>query len=137
MFGLGGVEAVAVRGAAVGVQVVRLVEFPDLVAQGVLDGVAALLAQAVGPDVAVFDQVGGLVAEHGQHAVHVRRGGLAVVVRAAPLLGGADVADLAYSPVAVVVGRAVGVGDTTGGLAEQRRGDAGGAPGGDDGRVEA
>jgi hypothetical protein len=35
-------RAVPVRGAAAGVQVVGLVEFPDLVAQGVLDGVAAL-----------------------------------------------------------------------------------------------
>src|SRR5262249_34225286 len=112
MFGLGGVELVAVRGAAMGVQVVRLVEFPDLVAQGVLDGVSALLPQAVGPDMAVFDQVRALVAERGQNAVHVRRCGLTMVFRATPLLGGgADIADLAYSPVAVVVGRTVGVGE--------------------------
>src|ERR1022692_4051216 len=43
---------VAGQGPAVGVQQVRLVEFPDLEAQGVLDGVALLLTEAVGPDVA-------------------------------------------------------------------------------------
>jgi hypothetical protein len=56
--GLIGVGCVAVGGAAVAVQIVRLVEFPDLVPQGVLDGVTALLAQSVGPDVAVVDEVG-------------------------------------------------------------------------------
>jgi hypothetical protein len=35
------------QGPAVGVQQVRLVEFPDLEAQGVLDGVALLLTKAV------------------------------------------------------------------------------------------
>ena len=55
---LAGIGGVPMRCAAVAVQVVRLVQFPDLVAQGVLDGVAALFSQAVGPDVAVFDEVG-------------------------------------------------------------------------------
>jgi len=116
---LGGVGGVAVEGSAVGVQVVGLVEFPDLVAQGVLDGVAALLAQAVSPDVAVLDEVVGAVAEVGEDGVDVRRGGLPVVVGAALLLGGgADVAEFADAPVAVVVGGGVGVGDAAGGLAE-------------------
>src|SRR5882724_11215798 len=117
--GLVGVGVVAVRGSAVAVQVVRLVEFPDLVAEGVLDRVAALLAQAVRPHMAVFDEVGRLVSELGKDAVQVGRGGLAVVVGAALLLGcGADVADLADAPVAVVVGCGVCVGHAAGGLAE-------------------
>jgi hypothetical protein len=44
VIGLARIDCVSVRGAAVAVQVVRLVEFPDLVSQGVLDRVAALLA---------------------------------------------------------------------------------------------
>jgi hypothetical protein len=99
-----GVGCVDVGGAAVAVQVVGLVEFPDLVPEGVLDGVAALFAQSVGPDVAVVDEVGGVVAELVQDAVYVGWGGLAVVAGAALLLGGgADVADLADAPVPVVV----------------------------------
>lgn len=102
-----GVGGVAVEGAAVGVQVVGLVEFPDLVAQGVLDGVAALFAEAVGPDVAVFDEVVGGVAEVGEDGVEVCRAGFSVVFGAALLLGGgADVAEFADAPVAVVVGGA-------------------------------
>ncbi|HEX5287581.1 MAG TPA: hypothetical protein VFX25_01825 [Streptosporangiaceae bacterium] len=46
--GLIGVGRVAVGARPVAVEVVRLVEFPDLVPEGVLDGVAALLAQSVG-----------------------------------------------------------------------------------------
>ena len=60
------VEGVAGEGAAVGVEQAGLVEFPDLEAEGVLDGVAALLAEAVGPDVPVCDEVAGVVAEVGQ-----------------------------------------------------------------------
>lgn len=41
--GMVGVGCVAVRGAAVAVQEVRLVELPDLVPEGVLGGVAPLL----------------------------------------------------------------------------------------------
>jgi hypothetical protein len=41
----------------VGVEQVGLVEFPDLEAQGVLDGVAALFSEAMGPGVAFFDEV--------------------------------------------------------------------------------
>ncbi len=81
-------------GTAVGVEIVRLVEFPDLVPQGVLDRVPALLAEAVGPDVPVIDDVVRRVAKPGQHSVHVGRPRLAVVVGAALSSdGGADVAD--------------------------------------------
>jgi hypothetical protein len=55
MPGLVWIRGVPVGGAAVGIEVVRLVQFPDLVTEGVLDGVTALFAQAVGPYVAVFD----------------------------------------------------------------------------------
>jgi hypothetical protein len=47
---------VAFERAAVGVQDVGLVEFPDLEAQGVLDSVSALLTEAVRPHVTVLDQ---------------------------------------------------------------------------------
>jgi hypothetical protein len=60
VLGFGGL--VAGEGAAVGTEVVGLVEFPGLVAEGVLEGVAALLAEAT--------QVGGvlgLVVLAGEH----------------------------------------------------------------------
>jgi hypothetical protein len=94
------IGGVAVKGAAVGVQVVGLVELPDLVAQSVLDCVAALFTEAVGPDVAVFDEVVGGVAEVAEDGIHVCRGWFVVVVGAALLLsGGADVAEFADAPV--------------------------------------
>lgn len=74
-----------------------------------LDGVALLLTEAVGPDVAAVDQVVGGIAEVGQHAVHLAGGGLAVADEAAAGLGGgADVAEFADAPVAVVVRDLVG-----------------------------
>src|SRR5713101_4182860 len=100
LFLLGGL--VTGQGPAVGVQQVRLVEFPNLEAQGVLDGVALLLTEAVGPDVAAVYKVVGGVAEVGQHGVQLAGGGLAVASVAAADLGGrADVAKLADAPVAV------------------------------------
>lgn len=57
--------AVAGEGPAVGVEVVGLVQFPDLVSEGVLDRVTALFTEAMGPHVAAFgvDEVRAGVAE--------------------------------------------------------------------------
>jgi hypothetical protein len=103
VLGAGGL--VAGEGAAVGVRVVGLVEFPDLVAEGVLEGVAALLAEPVGPDVAVVDEVVAGVAEAVKQVLELCAGGLDVGGAAPAGLGGrADVAQFAGAPVAVVVG---------------------------------
>ncbi len=76
-----------------GVLEVGLVKFPDLVTQVGLDSVAALLAQAVCPDVAVVDEVIAGVAEAGQYCLELLAGGLGVRGAApAGLAGGADAA---------------------------------------------
>src|SRR5439155_1764709 len=79
------------------------------------------------------DDEGTLVAEQVERVLYLARSRGPVVVGAASALGGwADVAQLLYAPVAVVVGCLVGVGDAAGGLAEQRRRDARAPPRRDD-----
>src|ERR1035441_9368478 len=130
LFLLGG--PVAGEGPAVSVEQVGLVEFPDLEPEGVLDRVAALLAETVGPDMAVFDQVVAAVAEPSQDRLKLLAGRDGMRGLAQGDLGhGADIAQLADTPVTVVVGDAVGGGDAAGGLAEQRGADPRFPPGPD------
>jgi hypothetical protein len=101
-------------------RVVWLVHIVHLVPEGVLDVVAALLVQAAGDDGVVGD-VDQCSAQLGGQLVDM------LCVRPVPFVGaateldsGADIAEFGDADVAVVVGDAVGVGDTAGGFAEQR-----------------
>lgn len=85
---LGLCRLVAGEGAAVGAEVVGLAEFPDLVAEGVLERIASLLAESVGPDVAVFDEEVAVVAEGGEQVLELRCAGPGVGGAAQVRLGG-------------------------------------------------
>jgi hypothetical protein len=90
---LGWCWLVAAEGSAVSTEVVGLAEFPDLVAEGVLEGVPSLLAESVGPDVAVYDEEVAVVAEGGEQVLELRCAGPAVGGAAQVRLGcGADAA---------------------------------------------
>ncbi len=68
------------------VEGVWLVDFPDLVSEGVLESVAALFAESVGPYVAVVDGELRLVAELVEDVADVLVGGLPVGGRASVAL---------------------------------------------------
>lgn len=67
------------------VEVVGLVEFPDLIPQRVLDGVAALLAQAVRPHVPVFGADASTLRQAVDQVMRTARDATAGLVSGAPL----------------------------------------------------